>query len=701
MKTTDKNKDRIGTPVEIKPVSFRPGGRQRGLKAASRIKWIIGAALALLLILLCTSAWFVFTARQVVIQIEPEPSRISIQGGMAAPKLGDHYLLRPGEYRLQAERECFQLLEEGFAVTDEKSQDFVFAMTKLPGLLSFNAHRADQPTLNLEGAKIFIDGKEVGQTPAADLEIIPGRRSAVIRAENYLDLATEFEVEGCGIRQTLDLALVPGWSDIAIDSVPRGARVTVNGKLAGPTPLTIELPAGEHELLLTAERYKTWREVIAVKANQPRRLETVQLQPADGILSVRTTPGGANVMVGNKFAGRTPLKLNLSAKTQHIIHIYKAGYEKTNRKVNLISAESKTLSIALKPKLGVINFMVEPPDAEIIVDGKSMGTVPRQMQLLAVEHQLEIKKKGFQTYRTGITPRPGFTQEISIRLTATSSGKTRSLPIIKAKNGYELKLIRPRRFAMGSSRREQGRRSNETLRNINLQRPFYIGVREVTNKEFRQFSAGHNSGKFKSYSLNGPELPVAGVTWEQAALFCNWLSAREGLQPVYIPKGGKLVAANPVGNGYRLPTEAEWEFCTRFDTNTVNSKYPWGNKFPPGPRSGNFADESAKDLLSSYLVAYNDGHPVIAPPAKFKTNPLGLYDLGGNAAEWCHDYYSLYPYDSKKVYQDPLGPEEGKHHVIRGSSWQQSSISELRSSYRDYSAGKRLDLGFRVGRYLE
>ena len=701
MKTTDKNKDRIGTPVEIKPVSFRPGGRQRGLKAASRIKWIIGAALALLLILLCTSAWFVFTARQVVIQIEPEPSRISIQGGMAAPKLGDHYLLRPGEYRLQAERECFQLLEEGFAVTDEKSQDFVFSMTKLPGLLSFNAHRADQPTLNLEGAKIFIDGKEVGQTPAADLEIIPGRRSAVIRAENYLDLATEFEVEGCGIRQTLDLALVPGWSDIAIDSVPRGARVMVNGKLAGPTPLTIELPAGEHELLLTAERYKTWREVIAVKANQPRRLETVQLQPADGILSVRTTPGGANVMVGNKFAGRTPLKLNLSAKTQHIIHIYKAGYEKTNRKVNLISAESKTLSIALKPKLGVINFMVEPPDAEIIVDGKSVGTVPRQMQLLAVEHQLEIKKKGFQTYRTEITPRPGFTQEINVRLAATSSGKTRPLTIIKAKNGYELKLIRPRRFAMGSSRREQGRRSNETLRNINLQRPFYIGIREVTNREFRQFSAAHNSGKFKSHSLNGPDLPVAGVTWEQAALFCNWLSAREGLQPVYIPKGGKLAASNPVGNGYRLPTEAEWEFCTRFDTNTVNSKYPWGNKFPPGPKSGNFADESARDLLTLYLVAYNDGFAVIAPPAKFKANLLGLYDLGGNAAEWAHDYYTIYPYDAKQVDQDPLGPDEGKHHVIRGSSWQQSSISVLRSSYRDYSDGRRMDLGFRVARYLE
>jgi formylglycine-generating enzyme required for sulfatase activity len=254
---------------------------------------------------------------------------------------------------------------------------------------------------------------------------------------------------------------------------------------------------------------------------------------------------------------------------------------------------------------------------------------------------------------------------------------------------------------MGSSRREQGRRSNETLRNIKLQRPFYMGIREVTNKEFRQFSAAHNSGKFKSLSLNDPDLPVAGITWEQAALFCNWLSTREGLQPVYIGKGGKLAAANPVGTGYRLPTEAEWEYCTRFNKDKANLKYPWGNRFPPESKSGNFADESARDLLSLFLVGYNDGFAVTAPPAKFKANHLGLYDLGGNVAEWGHDYYTIYPYDAKQVDQDPLGPDEGKHHVVRGSSWQQSSISALRSSYRDYSDDRRLDLGFRVARYME
>jgi hypothetical protein len=125
--------------------------------------------------LLCTSAWFVFTARQVVIRIEPEPSRISIQGGMAAPKFGDHYLLRPGEYRLQAERQCFQLFDEGFTVTDDKSQKLAFSMTKLPGLITFEAHRSDKSLVKLEGARIFIDGEQIGQTPGTDLEITRGR----------------------------------------------------------------------------------------------------------------------------------------------------------------------------------------------------------------------------------------------------------------------------------------------------------------------------------------------------------------------------------------------------------------------------------------------------------------------------------------------------------------------------------------------
>jgi formylglycine-generating enzyme required for sulfatase activity len=254
---------------------------------------------------------------------------------------------------------------------------------------------------------------------------------------------------------------------------------------------------------------------------------------------------------------------------------------------------------------------------------------------------------------------------------------------------------------MGSSRREQGRRFNETLRKIKLQRPFYMGVREVTNKEFRQFLSEHNSGSFKGQSLNQNGLPAAGITWEQAALFCNWLSVRESLKPVYVPKGGRLAAVNPVGKGYRLPTEAEWEYCAKFNRNKSAIKYPWGIGYPPPVDAGNFADATAKNLMPNYLPSYNDGFAVSSPPARFKKNALGLYDMGGNVAEWCHDFYSVYSYSSQKVDVDPMGPKDGEYRVVKGSSWMRAGISELRLSYRDYSNTRRPDLGFRIARYAK
>lgn len=704
MKIENNSGHHIGSaePAEIKPIAFRPPRRSGRPRSREVLKWLLAALSGGAMLVLGASAWFVFTARQVVIQIEPEPDKITIHGGILAPKIGAYFLMRPGAYQLQAVKECFEPLAQRLTVADEKSQHFDFKMLRQPGRLTIQAHQADAPAIRLEGAQISIDGRQIGRTPLSGVSVRPGPRRLSIKADQYQTRLAEIDVEGCGSHQQFDLALVPAWAEISLQSEPSQAAILVDGQSYGTTPSTIRLMAGEHDLEIRADRFKPFRMRLAVAANQPQTLETIRLQPADGRLEVRTEPSGATVLLGETFAGQTPLQLSLEADETHLIRISRAGYENVVRKVHLRREESKTLDITLKPKLGTINFLVQPAESELIVDGKPAGKVPPVLHLVAIEHELEIKKQGYQTRRIRITPRPGYPQEINVTLErlppATPPGTSQQ--IIRAKNGYELKLVKPQPFVMGSSRREQGRRSNETLRRVDLRRPFYMGVREVTNKEFREYMASHNSGRFKAHDLARDDLPVVQVTWQQAALFCNWLSLRESLPPVYIQQAGRVIAVDPPATGYRLPTEAEWEFCARFAAEKADLKYPWGDSYPPAAGAGNFADISAKDLLTNHLTAYNDGYPVSAPPAKFKANGLGLYDLGGNVSEWSHDYYAIFPYDSQEVAIDPAGPATGSHHVVKGASWMQAGISELRNAYRGYSDDKRLDLGFRICRYV-
>ena len=98
---------------------------------------------------------------------------------------------------------------------------------------------------------------------------------------------------------------------------------------------------------------------------------------------------------------------------------------------------------------------------------------------------------------------------------------------------------------------------------------------------------------------------------------------------------------------------------------------------------------------------YADNHALTAPIGSYDANPVGLYDMDGNVAEWSLDYYAVYPGGTSVPLKDPLGPQDGRHHVVRGSSWRDASITELRLSYRDYADKPRNDLGFRIARYAE
>ena len=122
---------------------------------------------------------------------------------------------------------------------------------------------------------------------------------------------------------------------------------------------------------------------------------------------------------------------------------------------------------------------------------------------------------------------------------------------------------------------------------------------------------------------------------------------------------------------------------------------------PPAKNSGNYADRKAAALFGRIIGNYDDGYAVSAPAGSFTPNDKGLFDLGGNVAEWVNDFYDVVVSVGNKVEVDPLGPSSGEFHVIRGSSWAHGAITELRLSFRDYGNKARNDLGFRIARFAD
>jgi formylglycine-generating enzyme required for sulfatase activity len=686
-------------PVRIEPVDFRSGDGRRRRGGSGFWKKAAGLLGALLVAALGVSAWYVVTARRISIHVDPVPDRLAVEGGLLRIRIGEQVLLRPGSYRIAATRAGYANLDETIEVTHE-SDAFEFELQKLPGLISFFAYEVDAVETEIGDAVASIDGGRVGMIPVREAKVPAGNHILQVEAEQYLPFSTNIQVVGMGEHQEFRLPLTPGWADVFVGAVPGETRVSIDGVEVGTVPVEAELFPGTYQVTLQAEDYKLYATQIVVTAHQDLRLENIRLELADATLSLASKPTDALVTVNEEFVGRTPLEISMQARMKHSIEFSKAGYRSAERSLLLEPNESDALVVQLEPVLAVVTLRVEPPDAELVVDGKSRGVVPAEISLTAVTHDFEFRKEGFRSFRTQVTPKVGFPQEIEVSLLPIASKPSvEMMPSeLKTAAGIELKRIEPGTFAMGASRREQGRRSNETLREVKISSPFYMGTKEITNREFRSFRPTHNSGAIKSSSLNEDGQPAVEVSWEEAALFCNWMSEKDGLQKVYEKLGEQIVVKNPIPDGYRLPTEAEWAYCARTAVSGKPPRYPWGNRYPPSDKSGNYADESSGELLANHLAEYRDGFVVSAPPGSFPPNRFGLHDLGGNVAEWCNDYYRIYRKKPGKVFVDPLGPEEGNFRVIRGSSWKQSGIGPLRWSYRDYGKEGRNDVGFRICR---
>jgi formylglycine-generating enzyme required for sulfatase activity len=426
------------------------------------------------------------------------------------------------------------------------------------------------------------------------------------------------------------------------------------------------------------------------------------LQPSDGILVLDSQPREATASIDGEYVGKTPLELELKPGKSYEIGLSKLGFEASSQSVEIASGKRHDVMVELVTVFGEIEVDGRPADAELVVDGESKGTANQTLRLQAIAHEIVVQKEGFETFRQTITPRPGFPQQIRVTLRTPEEVRRATTPaVLRNSVGQELVLIEPGSFRMGASRREPGRRANETLRDVQLTRAFYIGAREISNRQYKKFQGSHRSGRAESASLEKDDHPVVGVTWEDAVRFCNWLSEQDSLPKAYVQKDGRFVVAQPFNTGYRLPTEAEWAWAARFAGRQQALKFPWGDSLPVPSGSGNYGDQSAAGMLQKTLSGYNDRYAATAPVDSFDANDVGVKNMGGNVAEWVHDYYSIPPSSLQGPEVDPWGPAEGEFRVIRGSSWMDSTITELRLSYRDYGNKARPDVGFRVARFAE
>jgi len=251
-------------------------------------------------------------------------------------------------------------------------------------------------------------------------------------------------------------------------------------------------------------------------------------------------------------------------------------------------------------------------------------------------------------------------------------------------------------FTMGSPTNEVGRDSDEIQRQVTLS-SFQMSRYPITQREYQE-TMGMNPSHFK-----GDNLPVENVTWFDAIEYCIRRSQREGLTPAYTmtniekfafesgPGSGypiinATVTVNWNANGYRLPTEAEWEYACRAGTTTP---FNTGNNI-----TTNQANYNGNRPYNNN--AEGENRRSTTPVGSFPANAWGLYDMHGNVMEWCWDRYGAYQTGAQN---NPTGAVSGGLRVIRGGSWDGGG-QDLRSAYRfdGYHGHGYSSIGFRVVR---
>jgi len=269
-------------------------------------------------------------------------------------------------------------------------------------------------------------------------------------------------------------------------------------------------------------------------------------------------------------------------------------------------------------------------------------------------------------------------------------------------------LIPAGSFQMGNAMAEDTDITNALLHTVTVS-AFYMGTDLVTKADWdtvRTWGLAHGYKDLYIGEGKASNHPVHGITWYDTVKWCNARSEMDGLSPCYTVSGATYrtgssdaVACNWKTNGYRLPSEAEWEKAARGGLS--GKRFPWGDTI-----SGSQANYKGNTASCTYDLGPNGFNSIgsirgitlaTSPVGSFPANGYGLYDMAGNVNEWCWDWWGSYAAETQT---DPHGATSGSGRVFRGGSWNNSAYS-CRVASRGYSPdpfGSSTGIGFRIAR---
>ena len=344
----------------------------------------------------------------ILVVTDPLGANVSIDGRRAGVGPYGGKGLTPGKHKVRVDKEGYEPWEGEVTVIAEKDVEVPVALKLKGGELLV---QSEPP-----GAKVYLTGKEIGDTPIKVSGITPGVYELRVIKEGYAPHEAQVKIVG-GRSETVRASLRKSVGSLLLRTEPAGANVYIDGKLAGVSPLQSGgLIPGTHRVQISKEAFETQEKEVIVKANE-RAEVSISLKRTTGALVIQTDPPGANVSIDGRRAGVSPYGGKGLTPGKHKVRVDKEGYETWEGEVTVIAEKDVEVPVALKLKGGELLVQSEPPGAKVYLTGKEIGDTPIKVSgITPGVYELRVIKGGYAPHEAQVKIVGGRSETVRVSL---------------------------------------------------------------------------------------------------------------------------------------------------------------------------------------------------------------------------------------------------------------------------------------------